>query len=219
MATRTEVIESPYQVICEGQDDCDLFSRLLRDLAIPNFQIGCGRGVDGRCLGKDGFGKRLDAIINTAVNPVRGYVIMADADDNPADRFKKACGHLRDNKLPVPAKSWEVAEANGVRTAVLLIPSADREGGLESLLLDCCDTVTTFGDCISGFCDCVMHDENPPRRKIDADKLRLRALIAANNPDDPSGSISYWLAEDKRPFAMTHDALEPIARFLREIQF
>lgn len=215
MARPTEVIDKPFQLVCEGPDDIDFFVRLVRDLNIAGYQIGCGKGDDNRCLGRDGFGKRLDAIKNTAAAPVQGYIIVADSDHNPEERFRFACRHLRDNQLPVPDTPWQVADREGIKTAVMTLPALNREGGLETLLLDCCDAITPVTPCIEGFCNCVMQDENPPRRPLDAHKLRLRALIASTTPDDPSCSISYWLSSRRRPFDMTHVALASISTFLR----
>lgn len=96
------------------------------------------------------------------------------------------------------------------KTAVIMIPSLGVEGGLETLALSCCEQIVEFRDCIDNFCQCV----HTPRRILDCDKLRLRALIAAMNPNDPSASISTWLSSGRRPFAMTHAALDGIAQFL-----
>ena len=199
-----ESIDRPYQIICEGKDDCAFFSRLVRNRHLEGFQVGGDHG-------KDLFHLRIAHIQNFATVPIRGYVIIADNDDDPADRFDNACKQLRKMKLPVPPFPYQIQTGtDGTRTAVLTIPDENVEGGLETLLISCCDGLTQHAACIDQFCACVM----TPRRKIDADKLRLRATIASYQLDDPSVSILFWVGEERRPFEMTHTALNRIADFL-----
>jgi hypothetical protein len=212
MAREREVIDAPYQIICEGADECEFLVRLVRDRSLGNIQVGCGRGKDGRCLGKSGFKDRIIAIKDNATVPIRGYLIIADSDDNPADRFKNACTQLHGHGFPVPSSPNTVAEKDNLKTAVWMVPSPSEEGGLETILLACCDAVTSFSTCIDEFCKCVA----TPRRKLDSDKLRLRALIAATCPKDPGTSLSYWVCQDTRPFNMDHPALDGISRFIEE---
>lgn len=214
MPAAKEIIDSPFQIICEGRDDVDFFFRLLRDRNIANYNVGFGKGEDGRPLGKDGFGERIDAVMEFPTVPIRGIIIVADSDDAPNTRFADACNHFRKRSgFPIPRTARQ-AFASGnpkiPKTAVIMIPSFGVEGGLETLALSCCEEITQFRDCINDFCQCV----HTPRRTIDTHKLRLRALIAAMNPDDPSASISTWLSSARRPFAMTHTALDEIAQFL-----
>lgn len=211
MAYSQEPIDKPYQIICEGADDHEFFKRLIRDRHFHQFQVGCGRGADGRCLGRSGFSKRIEAVKNFATVQIEGYIIIADCDDDPIGRFNDARSDLRSNHLPVPDKPYALARAtDGTKSAVMMIPSIAVEGGLETLLLLCCDAVLDHADCIDAFCGCVTRAP----RKIDRDKLHLRALIAATNPDDPGVSITSWVSEDRRPFRMQHPALDPISNFL-----
>jgi hypothetical protein len=206
-------ISSPYQLVLEGQDDCDFFSRLVRDCQLNGYQAGCGRGDDGRCLGKDGFGKRLEAIRDFSTVATKGYVIVADSDDDPADRFKKACGHLKKYKLPVPDSALKVATDNsGVRTAVIMLPSEGTHGGLETILVGCCDGLGEKRDCVDAFFNCGTVGTS---RILDRDKFKLRALVAVHNPSDPSMTTGYWLSEATRPFAMNHPTLQWLIDFLR----
>jgi hypothetical protein len=214
MPVAGEIIDAPFQIICEGRDDVDFFCRLLRDRNIANYNVGFGKGEDGRPLGKDGFGKRIDALLEFPSVPIRGIIIVADSDDAPEQRFAAACANFKGRSgFPIPKAAMQQFVSGNPKipkTAVLMIPRFGVEGGLETLALSCCEQLTEFRNCIDDFCRCV----HTPRRLLDCDKLRLRAVIAAMNPDDPSASISTWLSSGRRPFAMTHVALDAIAQFI-----
>jgi hypothetical protein len=208
-----ETIDAPYQIVCEGRDDAEFYSRLIRDRAINGYNVGCGCGEDSRPLGKDGFRKRIQAALDFSIVPIKGFVIIADSDDSPSRRFTDAARHFQGHGFPIPKvamQAFENAEADKPKTAIIMVPSFGVEGGLETLALSCCDQLTEHRGCIDDFCQCVY----TPRRSLDFDKLKLRALIAAHNPDDPSASISRWVSSRVRPFEMTHPALDEIARFL-----
>jgi hypothetical protein len=208
-----EEINHPYQVICEGPDDIAFFSRLLRHDRVSWFQVGCGK-CNGQCAGKDGFWRRLEAIKNTATVPVKGVVIVADCDTDPIDRFDNVCKQFRDQNFLAPKKPYQiVVDKDGLKTAVVMVPGEGRNGGLESLILDCCGGANHGVPCIDDFFQCA-HIPDP---YIDPDKLKLRALIATQNQKDPSLAIGYWLAEKTRPFEMNHPAIQPIADFFRQL--
>ena len=204
MPSAPENIDAPYQIICEGWDDAAFFSRLLRDRAIAGYNVGVPKGENG--------------ILSFNSVPTLGIIVVADSDDNPPRRFADACKHFkgRGKVLPIPQAAMQErvsGTANTPKTAVIMIPAHGVEGGLETLVLSCCAEVEEFRDCINAFCQCV---DNPPRSILEKDKLRLRALIAALNSDDPSASISNLLATARRPFPMTHPALDGIAQFLTD---
>jgi len=213
MAVAPESIDAPYQIICEGRDDVEFFLRLLRDRNIAGYNVGFPKGADGRPLGKDRFDERIDQILAFATVPIRGIIVVADSDDDPAGRFADACEHFRGKVLPIPKAAMQERKSgtSGTpKTAVIMIPAHGVEGGLETLVLSCCAEVEEFRECINSFCLCV----DTPRSILERDKLRLRALIAALNPKDPSASISNLLSTARRPFPMTHTALDGIAQFL-----
>lgn len=204
-----ESFTQPYQIICEGNDDTAFFCRLIRNRNVDGFQVG-----NKPSTGKDTFEKRIAYIQALASVNILGYVIIADTDDQPDQRFKDACAHLKKKKLPVPTQPAQIARGNdGIKTAVWMVPSATEEGGLETLLLSCCDSeeANPHSRCVASFCDCV---PNLPR-KIDRDKVRLRALIASTFPDDDPGlSLTFWVANAHRPFEMTHPSLDNLYNFL-----
>jgi hypothetical protein len=213
MPRTPEVINCPYQIICEGPDDIAFFSRLVRFDGAAYYQLGCGKDDDGNCQGKDQFSSRIRTIQETATIEVKGFIIIADTDDNPKERFESACKHLKTGHLAIPKRPFEIAtKSDGVRSAVIMVPKADIEGGLETLILNCSDGLKTHANCIEKFSECLY---SPVARKIDKDKLRLRSMIAANYPKDPGLAISYWLSSKTRPFEFDHQSLSPIANFLK----
>lgn len=213
MSGPRETIDAPYQIICEGRDDMEFYRRLVRDCRLGHYNVGFGEGRDGRPLGKDGFKVRIDSVMEFGPKPLQGIVIVADSDDKPIERFNDAVKHFSGFGLPQPKhplQEYPSQDPALPKTAIIMIPSYGVEGGLETLALQCCDQVQGFRDCIDTFCQCVY----TPRRSLDCDKLKLRTLIAAHNPDDPSRSLSTWFSSENRPFEMTHRALNEISQFL-----
>ncbi len=51
--------EAPLQILCEGADDAEFFSRLAHDRHLSKYYVACPKGPDGRCVGKGGFAKHL----------------------------------------------------------------------------------------------------------------------------------------------------------------
>jgi hypothetical protein len=216
MSNLPESIDRPYQVVCEGPDDIGFLSRMLSVDGVSWFQVGCGKDEEKRCGGKDWFWKRLALIKDYAVIPIRGIIVVADTDHDPIDRFKNACKQLRKQGFLAPTRPYEiVADGNGTKTSVAMIPSETRHGGLEDLILDCCTPVEPIATCIDTFCRCAGN----PDPALHPAKLKLRTLIAATNQKDPSLALGYWLAEKTRSphFGMDHPALDHLREFFRGI--
>lgn len=222
MARQTESIDQPYQIIVEGYDDQELIKRVLRDRGITEYQVGCPLDKDGRCQGNGSFYRRIEKIFAIATVPIKGFVIVADGDDDPPTRFKEAQGHFARSRfsLPKPKAPFTVTtgtdqDGNHVRTAIAMIPVDFSEGGLETLLLECCAGISTYRDCVDNFCSCV---KRTGRRKLDEDKVKLRSFIAATHRDDPSIALSTWVTSKHRPFTLDHSALDVLADFLKSFK-
>jgi hypothetical protein len=211
-------ITASHHVICEGPDDIALFCRIVRDRGVADVQVGCGRNVesdDKRCLGTGGFANRILALksLKTPFPQTRGILIVTDGDDSPEKSFRYACDQLQKNGLPVPAKPFEVkADPGQVKTGIITLPDEGRQGGLETLLLECCGFAThSQTNCVTDFQNCVGSSSWPEKN---LHKFQLRALIAATHPEDPSMGISFWLSNKNRPFGLDHPALNKITNFL-----
>jgi len=182
-------------------------------------QVACGRDPnrkdDKRCLGTSGFIHRINALKNlpAPLPQTRGLLIATDGDSDPTASFDYACEQLELAGLPIPTGAYQICnEQDKIKTAVMIIPGAGRQGGLESLLLECCAGL--FADqtaCIEAFCGC-LGAENLPEKVLH--KLKLRALIAATYSSDPSLGINAWLSSDTRPFLLTHPALDALVAFI-----
>jgi hypothetical protein len=218
MPSFREVFKQPYHLIVEGRDDAEFYTRVLREARLTDFQVGCPRNGEGVCMGKDKFRDRMEVILRLAAAEPKGFVVLADGDDDPEGRLRDAMRSIEDAKLPRPQKAFDVTPGKNpvtgspVKTGIIMVPGDGIEGGLESLLLTCCDGLAEYRTCVDNFCTCV---QRPGRRKIDEDKVRLRAIIAATHRDDPGIALSYWVAGDHCPFPMNHPALQFITDFLR----
>jgi hypothetical protein len=221
MAIAEEITES-HHVICEGPDDIALFSRLLEARRIYGFNVSCSRNVaagDSRCLGRNGFSRRVVALqgLVAPLPRTKGIIIATDCDDDPAERFQHACNAFVENGLPAPRGPFLVAtNALGIKTGVMVFPRTSNHGGLETLLLECSgfpNNTEPLHRCIQEFCACA-HSENWQEK--DLHKVQLRLLIAGQRPDDPSLGLSMWVSDAHRRFSLNHPALDVYANFLRD---
>lgn len=218
MATFTEVYDQPYHIIVEGADDREFFTRLLEHRGIDEYQVGCPRDKDNRCMGNGAFSKRIEAIFASSTVDVKGCIIVADCDDDPAGRFENAQKQLV--KLPRPKSAFSKTigpgpDGNEIKTAIVMIPTDMSHGGLETLLLECCKSIPTHSLCIDDFCTCT---QRAGRKKLDNEKVRLRAFIAATHRDDPNLALSSWVTNTHRPFQMNLTALDALAKFFDDFK-
>src|ERR1035438_799649 len=131
----------PYVIVCEGFGDAVFIDSLLRHHAINNCSIGCpNRDTCKGLPGKTELQQYLGALefIYKAQKPLplRGVLVVVDADKKPSSQFSDAKEALEFAEFsPVPEKAFEIYEANGFRVAVFIMPGEGRTGTLEHVFL------------------------------------------------------------------------------------
>jgi hypothetical protein len=213
-----EQISSELLILCEGDADVAFFKRLLRTRQIPGFDVICGKGQDGRCMGESGFRPFFEAISGGATSgpTVKGIIIVRDSDKDGGASFGKVKAMLKSiPRAPVPEKPMEIKKAGGFPTvAILLIPWHDRPGTLDTLLLDCISNehAEVVTECASEFARCagaggwhVCH----------LSKLKLRCILGALTKGNPGMSVALSLQRTDCIFDVMHTSIDRIAEFLK----
>lgn len=196
---RPQRIESPIQLLTEGNDQRNFFEAFadhlpLRDVQIHDFGgVGELRSFLAAFVKIPGFGT------------VNHLGIVRDAETSAATAFESVQSSLDNARLPVPSR---VGEPSGSRPSVtvLILPGGGRAGMLETLL---CETFENDMDrCIEGFFHCV---ESLPGVSIRRpDKARARAYLATK----PDPHLSVGVAAKRGYWDLDHEVFTGVRSFL-----
>ena len=121
----------------------------------------------------------------SSYSQLKAIGIVRDADFN-TNAFHSVQDAIRNaneetpRPLPVPQETMTMAEGNP-SIIVLIMPSAEREGMLEDLVMDVfkCDPVTA---CVDKYFDCLRKSIGVSQAKLH--KARLRAFVTGKNVSD-----------------------------------
>jgi len=131
-------IPQPFVVVCEGYGDIRFIDALLQFKNIANCSVGCPSERGGFGTGKEAIPPYLKgiqtAILRKKAN-LQGILVIADADENPADSFNLMVQALQSASFPPPAAPFSI-EGNPIRVGIFLMPGAGRNGCLEHILWD-----------------------------------------------------------------------------------
>ncbi len=198
-------------LIVEGNHERDTFDAWFRALGINDIQIlPIG--------GKTQLAENLAALVRQPNFPsVVSLVIVRDADDNPSRAFQSVADALRRVDLTSPAVAW--AFQNGTpRVAVIILPSADRTGALEELLIQTVENDPLHPAAIQLIEDTVgaLSIDGAPRRpppEHRRGKARLHAFLSTyEEPDRDPGKAALAGA-----WNFAHPALQPLLQILQQM--
>jgi hypothetical protein len=217
----TAIIESRYQLICEGKADEVFFARLLRRIG-KNVQVSCPRKeIEG--LGKAAIRHRLVGLQSEFDNIDR-LVLAVDSDDDPTQAFADGCTEFAQANAANPAKQYPIppaantiaALAGSPATAIVLVPAVGTRGCLDTLLLPSFEQqyAGVSVNCVDDFCTCI---RDARRGETRDSKVRLRALIAASQARNPGISLSLLLEEKNCPVDLGHASFDPIRGVLTNL--
>ena len=170
-------------LLVEGKEDQEFFIKLGGHLtSTADWPIHINQ--------YEGKSKLTDFLIALSSHPDFSQLvtigIVLDADFN-TNAFQSVQGAIRSTneefprQLPVPQQAMELAEGNP-NIIVLIMPSTEREGMLEDLVMDVFadDPVTT---CVDAYFDCLRENRiGVSQAKLP--KARLRAFVTGKNVSD-----------------------------------
>ena len=197
-------IESRVQLLVEGNDQRNFFDGLVEHLSFKGIQIQNFGGVTelrgflGAFVNMPGFHETVDSV-----------GIVRDAETSAEGAFQSVQSSLLNAKLPVPHRPEERAGTDPMVTAMIL-PSADRDGMLETLL---CETFagTPVDRCIDDFfaCAAALPGTSIERRS----KARAHAFLATK----PKPHLSVGVAAKNGYWDLNHAAFSRIRDFVKMI--
>ncbi|MBW1617038.1 MAG: hypothetical protein JRJ49_11055 [Deltaproteobacteria bacterium] len=192
----------------EGKDECNFFKALLKHLNIKHVQLVDIGGKDrfkaefGYLYGREGF------------SSIKQIGFVRDAEEKPAQSaFQSICGILKKKGLPTPDKPNQVAETQGLKIGVYIMPDNKGAGMLENL---CLQTIKDkpINDCIQNYIQCLkQYQTKKEKQKYNEAKSRVQTYLASRVPIKNSlglGALKgYWNFE--------HQCFQNIKQFLKQL--
>jgi hypothetical protein len=207
----------PRFMLCEGDDDKGFFEALITTRGLPEFQIChsaevCGTG------GITGFAKSLGGMeVLSGWRDLKALLIVAD-NDLVGPSFGAAQKALTDNGHVAPAHPAAVGRMFGKPVAILMIPSANTVGDLESMCLP-----AVYGKwpkakrCVTFFLKCAgalkCSGANNWNKRASVSKARVRSATVGFNEDDPYKGIGHLFRNGT--LSVNDPCFDEVAAFLR----
>jgi hypothetical protein len=208
--------EGPVYVVCEGNSDRGFLEHLIASRQLAGFTVGFPRSETVRADGVSGIGKLLLAIdASRDRTKLRGLLVIADADENPAQRFAEIQGELAAvgcdlNEPFVPQR----ADSRNLTIGVFLMPGRGRTGTLEHLLLDAVfEGNQELELCVNAFRDCLREPVRWSENK--QAKMRLHALMAGCCEERPSTNLARVWNKRGNPIPLSSGKFDELAETLR----
>jgi hypothetical protein len=204
-------IVAPVLLLCEGAGDAAFFRHVLDSYEITGFQVAFPPRDNP---GFDGFAPYLSGMpIRRGYEDLKHIVIVADCDDNAAERFKKVIEVITVSNLTAPKEARRPSKGTPAVTVVLL-PSNEEPGNLETLLLKTLKPHDKAA-CWDKYFECLKMDDLRPGV---VSKKKAATIIATANNSNPTCTLHYLWSEKNRkynPFSIEHDAIKELAAVLR----
>ena len=193
-------------LLVEGNDDQNLFQKLIEDVGLDGIQIISMNG-------KENFGiPNLKSVINTpGFREVKSLGIVQDADENANNTFSSICTVLRECDLPVPAQPMEIISAS-LKVGVLVIPPGAAKGEIEDLCLAAIKEYNEL-ECIENYFSCLKEKLPLDKFPKDLSKAKIQAFLASREESVPHLGV----AAQKGFFPLDHNIFEDIKIFLRSL--
>ncbi|MCC6781213.1 MAG: hypothetical protein IT457_00095 [Planctomycetes bacterium] len=182
--------EHDRHLLVEGESDLRFFAELFESMGIGDQEGDGARKVHIKtCNGKAGMDDVLRAWIDPQkLREKKSIAVVADGDEEPAARLERLVHLLRKaTGAEVPTAGGWARSPSGCWIGCFVLPGEQRDdpGEIETLVWRSWarDPVNAHAKaCIESFVDCMRAVGAVPKK---LDKVRIGALLAVRNPDDP----------------------------------
>ena len=148
---------------------------------------------------------------------VRRLLIIGDNDTKPTARWQNARDALANEGLPVPDRHADIADGtqHTPSTGIFMVPSADTDGALETLL------VQAILQEHAGLDECLRQLDACPATDCDGwdavkrAKMQFQTAVAIECRDDPSAGAAHVWSKTHNPVPVASSAFDELAAFLR----
>jgi hypothetical protein len=210
----------PFFILTEGMSDARLVDKLLLHKGIADCGIGCPSEESSKGTGKDAFPNYLDVIqlakTKATSAPLRGLLVVADADGNAASTFSTIQAYLTGAKFPSPTKPFAI-EQSSIKVGVFLMPGDGRTGTLDHLLLDAAfEKNPHLAKCLDDFSACT--GALTSARPNQLAKMRMSAISAAFCEDNPWASANGMLSDRNCPVPIGSKHFRPLLEIIEDLR-
>lgn len=200
-------------MLCEGDDDKAVLEALIAHRHLPDFQIchsaECNPQKAGGKTGFSGAIKGMEAL--SGFRDLRALLIVTD-NDNLQTSFADAQRAFTDNGHKAPANPNAVGNMLGKPAAILMIPSHNTVGDLETLCLPAVHAKwPTAEHCVTAFLQCT--GANAWAKRSSLSKARVRSAAIGFYEADPYKGIGHLFRNGT--LSADHACFDGIANFLR----
>jgi len=198
-------LTQPVVVLCEGRDEEALLEKLA---ARAGFQVQCQE-----CGGSQSFATRLSVVVKApGFAHVRALAIVRDAEADSTAAAQSVKAAMRNQGLPVPQESLQLASDGRISTAYLIVPDGCADGMMEDLILRVFRDNPSWS-CQTSYFDCLA--SKGLDLGTDDKKRRVQAGLAAL----PGGHLARNIGEaaQKGLLPLDHDAFDELHRLLELI--
>jgi hypothetical protein len=212
------VLPHPFFIATEGMGDAHFVDQLLQFKNITTCSVGCPSTKSAGGTGKNAFGKYFLAVQTARKRaqsvPLRGLLVIADANGNANESFGAAAEALKGAEFPQPSHPFEIVEVDGFRVAIYLLPGEGETGTLEHLLLRAVFANSPgLEKCLTDFAVCTggVKSSKPNAQA----KMRMSALAAVFCADNPWCSAGYMWSDKGNPVPIKSDCFKHLHAFIR----
>lgn len=199
-------IKAARLLLVEGNDDQNLFQKLIEDIGLDGIQVISMKGKENFRI------PNLKSIIKTpGFREVKSLGIVLDADENADDTFNSICTILRGCGLPEPARPLEIISAS-LKVGVLVVPPGATQGEIEDLCLAAIKEYNEL-ECIENYFSCLKGKLPLDKYPKDLSKAKIQAFLASREESVPHLGV----AAQRGYFPFGHGVFEDIKIFLRSL--
>lgn len=205
-------LTKPRFMLCEGEDDKKVFGALIRERALPEFQIFHAAELGG-VGGRSGFVSAMRSIhALSGFDSLRGMLLVSD-NDVMNDSFAEVQRALTENGYDAPPTPGDVGRVKDKPLSVLMIPSGDTEGDLETLCLPALhEKWPNSAKCVDDFLRC--SDAISWRKRSSLSKARARAAALGFHENDPYQGIGILF--ERSVLSAHHTCFDAIVTYLQD---
>jgi hypothetical protein len=203
--------DEPIYVVCEGPADARLVRRLLEREDLEGFSVNYAKGYEK-------FAQHIQGLRTSSDwRKLRRLLIIGDNDTKPAARWQNAQDALTDEGLPAPDHHADIVHGShdGPSTGIFMMPSADKFGALETLLVQAIlQKHEGLAECLQQLDECPVSDCGG-WDAVKRAKMQFQTIVAITCRDDPSAGAAHIWSKRHNPVPVASPVFDELVAFLR----
>jgi hypothetical protein len=213
-------ITEPYLLLCEGAQDRAFFQALFAAHSITGFVIETPEKNQEGAWGIDKYPRYFTGLIGRTRPNLRGLVVTADCDVSATSRFTQIADWFAAAGYARPTAQLQIVPAQAAPIdfglMVMLIPHNVAAGCLETLLYPVAAVKwSALVPCVDAYWTCVAPIITPTATVNQESKVRLRALLAAANPQNPNLTLVKLWDDPATALPLTDPTFAPLVTAIR----